>query len=96
MSQVEPERFDVEVDGTILAGEVRARNWRAHNFDVLDASGRDVARVTQQWRGLFTEGFTDADSYAVEFRPDADLTMRGLAFASALAVDLVMKEKDTG
>ena len=76
------------------AGEVRARNWRAKNFEVRDAAGREVAHVTKQWRGLFTEAFTDADSYAVEFASHADETMRGLAFASALAVDIVMKQKD--
>ena len=76
------------------AGEVRARSWLARDFEVLGPGGRTMANVTKKWRGLFTEGFTDADSYAVEFHPDTDLTARSLAFASALAVDLVMKQKD--
>jgi uncharacterized protein YxjI len=77
-------------------GEVRAQNWRARDFVVVDAQGNQVANVTKKWRGLFTEAFTDADSYAVEFMPGLPDPLRSLAFASAIAVDLVMKQKDSG
>lgn len=77
------------------AGEVHARNWRARDFEVQDTTGGVVANVTKTWRGLVTEAFTDADSYAVEFAPHATGAQRTLAFASALAVDLVMKQKDS-
>ena len=76
-------------------GHVAAQNWRARDFDVVDGSGRRFASVTKRWRGLATEAFTDADSYAVEFAPDAGSDQRGLALAAALTVDLVMKQKDT-
>ena len=76
-------------------GEVHAQNWRARDFAVFDASGAEVARVTKRWRGLLTESFTDADSYAVEFSPAIGDPLRTLAFAAALAVDIVMKQKDT-
>lgn len=82
-------------DGRPL-GEVQARNWRARDFVVVDANGQEVANVTKTWRGLLTESFTDADSYAVEFAPGLDEPLRTLAFAAALAVDLVMKQKDRG
>jgi hypothetical protein len=39
---------------------------------------------------------TDADSYAVTFAPSTDERLCVLAFASALAVDLTMKQKDYG
>jgi uncharacterized protein YxjI len=77
-------------------GEVQAQNWRARDFLVLGAHGGQVAQVTKKWRGLLTEAFTDADSYAVEFMPGLADPLRSLAFASALAVDLVMKQKDQG
>jgi uncharacterized protein YxjI len=76
------------------AGEVHARTWRARDFELLDPSGVAFARVTKTWRGLVTEAFTDADSYAVEFAPHASAVQRTLALAAALAVDLVMKQKD--
>lgn len=81
-------------DGTTVLGEVKAENWRARNFRIDDATGTEVARVTKQWRGLLTEAFTDADSYAVTFEATTTEPMRSLALASALSVDLTMKQKD--
>ena len=82
-------------DGEAL-GELRAENWRARDFRFDDAAGTEAARVTKRWRGLGTEMFTDADSYAVTFAPSADERVRRLALAAALAVDLTMKQKDYG
>lgn len=87
-------RFTLEGPSGETVGEVRAQNWRARDFSVLDASGSQVANVTKKWRGLLTEAFSDADSYAVEFTPGLTEPLRTLAFASALAVDIVMKQKD--
>jgi uncharacterized protein YxjI len=77
-------------------GEFKAENWRARDFRLQDTSGTEVARVTKQWRGLGTELFTDADSYAVTFPPTTGEPMRSLALAAALSVDLTMKQKDYG
>jgi uncharacterized protein YxjI len=82
-------------DGEVL-GELHAENWRARDFRLDDVSGVEAARVTKQWRGLATEVFTDADSYAVTFAPSTDERVRRLALAAALAVDLTMKQKDYG
>jgi uncharacterized protein YxjI len=75
-------------------GEIRARDWRSRNFEVVDGTGLEVGRVTKQWRGLLTEAVTDADSYAVTFSPAASADQRTLAFAGALTVDLMQKQKD--
>jgi uncharacterized protein YxjI len=82
-------------DGTPI-GELRAENWRARDFRFDDTSGSEVGRVTKKWRGLATEAFTDADSYAVTFSPSADDRARQLSLAAALAVDITMKQKDYG
>jgi uncharacterized protein YxjI len=79
-----------------LVGEIKAKDWRSRNFEVLDESGTPIGHVTKQWRGLLTEVVTDADSYAVTFEPSATADQRKLTFAGALAVDLVQKQKDTG
>lgn len=89
-------RFLLQDPGGASVGELHARNWRAKDFAVLDPQGVELATVTKQWRGLFSETFTDADSYAVQFGPTLTEPLRTLAFAAALAVDLVMKQKDTG
>lgn len=77
-------------------GTVRGEDWRSRNFRFDDAAGIEVARVTKQWRGLFAEVVTDADSYAVTFSPAATDDQRALAFAGALAIDLIQKQKDSG
>lgn len=88
-------RFSLQGPQGEAIGEVRAENWRARDFAVFDPVDTEVARVTKQWRGLLTEAFSDADSYAVTFQPQLGHPLRALAFASALAVDIVMKQKDS-
>jgi uncharacterized protein YxjI len=74
-------------------GEVRAHNWRAKDFSVLDGAGQVIARVTKKWAGL-RELFTDADTYVVEISPIAADPLRSLAVATCLVIDVVMKQKD--
>ena len=85
--------YVIAKDGVEL-GEVRGEDWRSRHFQVVDAGGVEVGRVTKKWRGLLTEAFTDADSYGVEFAPQSSTTQRALALAAALTVDLVQKQKD--
>jgi Scramblase len=74
-------------------GEVRAHDWRAKDFSVLDGAGQPIARVTKRWAGL-RELFTDADSYVIEVSPYAVDPLRSLAVATCLVIDVVMKQKD--
>jgi hypothetical protein len=74
-------------------GEVRAHNWRARDFSILDGAGQPVARVTKKWAGL-RELFSDADTYVVEVSPTAADPLRSLAVATCLVIDVVMKQKD--
>jgi len=75
-------------------GVIKAEDWRSRNFSIQDAQDKEFARVTKKWRGLLTEAFTDADSYAVEFDGSASTQQRALALSGALAVDLIQKQKD--
>jgi len=75
-------------------GEVRAQDWRSRDFRVFDTADREVAKVTKTWRGLLTEAFTDADSYAVLLDDSLQGPLRTLAFAATFAIDLVQKQKD--
>jgi uncharacterized protein YxjI len=88
-------RFSLLDPGGREVGEVRAQNWRAKDFVVSDASGMELARVNKRWAGL-RELFTDADNYVIQLNPAAADPMRSLAVASVLAIDTVMKQKDTG
>jgi uncharacterized protein YxjI len=88
-------RFSLLDPGGREIGEVRAQNWRAKDFSVIDTSGQELARVNKKWAGL-RELFTDADNYVIQLNPAAPDHMRGLAVASVLAIDTVMKQKDAG
>jgi uncharacterized protein YxjI len=88
--------YNLTDDTGRLAGEIKAKDWRSRNFEVVDIGGAAFGHVTKQWRGLLTEAVTDADSYAVTFEPTATAEQRKLTFAGALAVDLIQKQKDTG
>ena len=82
--------------GGVEVGEIRAEDWRSRKFEVLDAGGSPLGRVTKQWRGLLTEVVTDADSYAVTFEEHATSDQRALTFAGALTIDIIQKQKDAG
>jgi hypothetical protein len=86
-------RFTLLDPGGAQLGEVRAHNWRAKDFSVLDGAGQAIARVTKKWAGL-RELFTDADTYVVEVSPTAVDPLRSLAVATCLVIDVVMKQKD--
>ena len=88
--------YTLTAHGGAEVGEIRAEDWRSRKFEVVDTAGMDLGRVTKQWRGLFAEVVTDADSYAVTFEPQATSDQRALTFAGALTVDLIQKQKDTG
>ncbi len=88
--------YTLTANGGAEVGEIRAQDWRSRKFEVVDTVGMNLGQVTKQWRGLFTEVVTDADSYAVTFEPQATSDQRALTFAGALTVDLIQKQKDTG
>jgi uncharacterized protein YxjI len=87
-------RFVLEDASGDEVGEVRAQNWRAKDFAVNDPNGQPVAQVGKKWRGLAREVFTDADTYVVQLQPHATDPVRSLALSAALAIDIVMKQKD--
>lgn len=86
-------RFALTGPGGAALGEVRARNWRAKDFSVLDVGGNQVAEVNKKWAGL-RELFSDADNYVVQIHPDTAEPLRSLAVASCLTIDTIMKQKD--
>jgi uncharacterized protein YxjI len=77
------------------AGEVQARNWRAKDFSIVDATGRQVGEVNKKFAGL-RELFTDADNYVVHVDPSTPEPLRSLVVASCLTIDTIMKQKDSG
>jgi uncharacterized protein YxjI len=88
-------RFSLEADGKEV-GMMNAENWRAWNFNVQDASGQEVARITKTWEGLLKTAFTTADNYVVQIHRPLEEPLRSLVVAAALCVDTALKQDDRG
>lgn len=83
--------FALEVGG-LKVGAIKAENWRAWNFAIENADGREVARITKKFTGLAREVFTTADSYAVEIHDNLSQPLHSLVIASALSIDTALKQ----
>jgi len=73
-------------------GAIRAQNWRAWDFAVVDHAGTEVARITRSWEGLARALFTAADSYVVRIHRPLDDPLRVLVVAAALTVDTALTQ----
>jgi uncharacterized protein YxjI len=88
-------RFSLNANGQEV-GTLNAENWRAWNFNVQNAGGTEVARITKTWEGLAKTVFTTADNYVVEFKAAIEEPLRSLVVASALCVDTALKQDSRG
>ena len=88
-------RFALEAGGKEV-GMMNAENWRAWNFNIQDASGEEVARITKTWEGLLKTAFTTADNYVVQIHRPLEDPLRSLVIAAALCVDTALKQDDRG
>lgn len=89
-------RFDLEDSSGTKLGEIRAENWRAWNFAIVDTTEREVGRITKTWEGLARTIFTTADDYLLDISPDLSGDLRLLAVASAAGVDTALKQDARG
>jgi uncharacterized protein YxjI len=87
--------FGLEAGGERV-GAIRAENWRAWNFRIEDAAGREVARITKTWEGLAKTMFTTADNYVLQIHERHPDPLNSLIVASALSVDTALKQDSRG
>jgi len=85
-------RFSLSADGKEL-GTLNGENWRAWDFNVQDAAGTEVARVSKKWAGLATEMFTNADNYVLQIHQPLVEPLRSLVIVCALCIDTALKEQ---
>jgi uncharacterized protein YxjI len=88
-------RFSLSAGGTELA-TMNGENWRAWDFNVQDASGAEIARVTKRWDGFVQEAFTTADNYVLQIHQPLEDPLRSLVIVSALCIDTALKEDKRG
>jgi uncharacterized protein YxjI len=82
--------FHVYKPDDTKAAEVKG-NWKGRSFRFLDLEGQEIGLIDQKWAGLGKELFTSADTYVVNVNPGHEGSMP-LMLATALAVDVIMKE----
>jgi uncharacterized protein YxjI len=82
--------------GGAKQGSINAENWRAWNFNITDAQGNEIARVTKTWEGLAKTMFTTADNYVVQIHRTLPEPLRSLVVASALCIDTALKQDKRG
>jgi uncharacterized protein YxjI len=87
--------FGLEAGGQRV-GAIKAENWRAWNFRIEDAAGREVARITKTWEGLAKTMFTTADNYVLQIHERRPDPLNSLIVASALSVDTALKQDSRG
>ena len=88
-------RFGLQSGGQQL-GEIRAENWRAWNFSIVDNSGTEVARVTKTFEGVAKTLFTTADNYVLQIHQRPSEPLNSLVVASALSIDTALKQDARG
>jgi hypothetical protein len=84
------------IAGTQQVGELRAENWRAWDFAIVDPSGTEVARIKKTFEGLAKTMFTTADNYVVRIHQTLTDPLLSLVVASALTVDTALKQDSRG
>ncbi|MFJ3659466.1 LURP-one-related/scramblase family protein [Streptomyces sp. NPDC090119] len=87
--------FAMNVDGHQV-GAIKAENWRAWNFAIVDHEGTEIARITKTWEGLAKTLFTTADNYVLQIHRPLPEPLLSLVVATALTVDTALKQDSRG
>ncbi|MEU1328972.1 phospholipid scramblase-related protein [Streptomyces sp. NPDC005865] len=87
--------FGMMVNGQQV-GAIKAENWRAWNFSIVDHADNEVARITKTWEGLAKTMFTTADNYVLQIHYQLPEPLLSLVVATALTVDTALKQDSRG
>ncbi|MFA3839697.1 phospholipid scramblase-related protein [Streptomyces aureus] len=87
--------FGINVNGQQI-GAIKAENWRAWNFSIVDHADNEVARITKTWEGLAKTMFTTADNYVLQIHYQLPEPLLSLVVATALTVDTALKQDARG
>ncbi|MGW2388384.1 phospholipid scramblase-related protein [Streptomyces lydicamycinicus] len=87
--------FAMMVNGQQI-GAIKAENWRAWNFAIVDHTDTEIARITKTWEGLAKTMFTSADNYVLQIHQQLPDPLLSLVVATALTVDTALKQDARG
>ncbi len=77
-------------------GQIKAENWRAWDFAIVDNAEREIGRIDKKFVGIARALFTTGDNYVVDLDPSVHGDLRLLALGAACAVDTALKQDDRG
>jgi hypothetical protein len=80
-------RFDLLGAGGDNLGQIRAENWRAWDFSIVDRNETEIGRIDKKFVGVAKAVFTNADNYVVSLDTQLAGDLRLLVVAAAAAVD---------
>ncbi len=83
--------FGFMVNGQQI-GAIKAENFRAWNFAVVDHTDTEIARITKTWEGFAKAVFTTADNYVLQIHRQLADPLLSMVVASALTVDTALKQ----
>jgi uncharacterized protein YxjI len=89
-------RFRLEAPGGVIVAMMRARNWRAWDFSIVDHTGAEIAVIIKTWEGWARTFLTTADRYVVRIARPLEDPLHTLVVASALAIDVALKQDPRG
>lgn len=84
--------FDFHDAADRKLGAIKAENWRAWDFAIVDANDEEIGRITKKFVGVAKAVFTTADNYMVDIQPSVTGDLRLMALGAALAVDTALKQ----
>ena len=84
--------FDFQDAADQKLGAIKAENWRAWDFAIVDANDTEIGRITKKFVGVAKAVFTTADNYMVDIQPSVTGDLRLMALGAALAVDTALKQ----
>jgi uncharacterized protein YxjI len=84
--------FELQDAGSNKLGAIKAENWRAWDFAIVDAQDAEIGRIDKKFVGVAKSIFTTADNYVVDIQPSVSGDLRLMALGAALAVDTALKQ----
>jgi hypothetical protein len=76
---------------------VKSPFWRLWKFPIIDRQNQEIGNISKKWQGLFKEGFTDADSFAIDFGSlDSHSAHKTIVFSTAISIDFDYFENNNG
>jgi uncharacterized protein YxjI len=84
--------FDFQDAGDTKLGAIKAENWRAWDFSIVDAQDQEIGRINKKFVGVAKAVFTTADNYVVDIQPSVTGDLRLMTLGAALAIDTALKQ----